>query len=190
MMIARQYFIPRASSSHSTSHDFGGGTLTSAEINQLRMISLSSRPVMKLENTLKTADIATTEDSNSWCGVDNDNLITLASVLENHVNIASHIDLIGEAHSRLKINPNVSASAVMDQWLQSVTKQGLTSHSLRNLSNGLSAASILISIMTTPYIDRCAISDDTIESCIGLLRQHLYKHVFVSLNNKNTIGCA
>ena len=45
------------------------------------------------------------------------------------------------------------------------------------LKNGLEAASILVSIMTAPGVDRRIVSEDCIDACIALTRQHLSKNI-------------
>ena len=51
------------------------------------------------------------------------------------------------------------------------------------LRQGLQAATILLSIMTTPSIDRRVITEDTIDSIISLMRNHTVKNVVWALGN-------
>ena len=75
------------------------------------------------------------------------------------------------------------------QWLKGASN--LNFHSdigpgtvkLLIIKNGLEAASILLAIMTSPGVDRRVISEDSIESCLSLLRQHLSKNITPALTN-------
>ena len=64
------------------------------------------------------------------------------------------------------------------QWL----KSGLGSIRIAITRQGLEAASIMLTIMTSPGVDRRVISDDSIEACIALMRQYLTKNVIPSIN--------
>jgi len=55
------------------------------------------------------------------------------------------------------------------------------------LKNGLEAASILLSIMTAPGVDRRIISEDSIEACIALTRQHLSKNIIPAIGHTGHI---
>ena len=51
------------------------------------------------------------------------------------------------------------------------------------LRRGLEAASILLSIMITPGIDKKHITDDSIELCVALMRLHIIKNVIPALSS-------
>jgi cohesin loading factor subunit SCC2 len=84
----------------------------------------------------------------------------------------------------------------MLQWLkgssgnQSTTAVGPGVLRYLILRNGLNAATTLLSIMSTPGIDRRLISEDSIESCILLLRHHLTKNVVPTLTNTGHFAVA
>ena len=75
------------------------------------------------------------------------------------------------------------------QWLKGVSNLdsfnnlGLGSVRIMIVKNGLEAASILLSIMMSPGVDGRVINEDSIESCMVLLRQHLCKNVTPALTN-------
>lgn len=48
---------------------------------------------------------------------------------------------------------------------------------------GLEAASVVVSIITTPNIDRRVINEEIVGSCINLMKLSLLKHIVPSLNN-------
>ena len=56
-------------------------------------------------------------------------------------------------------------------------------HRLCILRRGLEAASILLSIMITPGIDKKHISDDSIELCVALMRVHIIKNIIPALSS-------
>ena len=51
------------------------------------------------------------------------------------------------------------------------------------LRQGLQAATLLISIMITPFIDRRIISEDAINSSISLMRHHIHRNLIPSLSS-------
>ena len=51
------------------------------------------------------------------------------------------------------------------------------------LRQGLQAASILVSIMITPFIDRRVVGEDTINAAISLMRFHITRNVIPSISN-------
>lgn len=55
------------------------------------------------------------------------------------------------------------------------------------LKNGIESASILLSIMTFPGVDRRVTSEDCIEACIALIRNHLSKNITPAINNTGHI---
>ena len=56
------------------------------------------------------------------------------------------------------------------------------------LKNGLEAASILLSIMAAPGVDRRIVSEDCIEACIALIRQHLSKNIIPAVSHTGHIA--
>lgn len=75
------------------------------------------------------------------------------------------------------------------QWLNgafnlaSTNGVGSGTARLMTVKNGLEAATILLAIMMSPGVDRRVVSEDSIEGCMALLRQHLSKNVTPSLTN-------
>ena len=63
-----------------------------------------------------------------------------------------------------------------------IEKSGL--HKVSALRRGLEAATVLLSIMTYPEIDRRVISEDSILACVALFRQHLCKNVLPALSGQ------
>lgn len=56
------------------------------------------------------------------------------------------------------------------------------------LKNGLEAANILLSIMTAPGVDRRVVSEDCIDACISLTRQHLSKNIIPAITNTGHVA--
>ena len=71
------------------------------------------------------------------------------------------------------------------QWLKGTPESpvGPGMKRLVVLQNGLEAASILLSIMAAPNVDRRVISEDCIETCIALTRQCLNKNIIPAITN-------
>ena len=66
-----------------------------------------------------------------------------------------------------------------EKWLR---PEGTGSQRLQVLHKGLEAASIILSIATSPGVDRRAINEDAIEASISLMRFHLRKNLVPALN--------
>ena len=56
------------------------------------------------------------------------------------------------------------------------------------LRNGLEAASIILSIMTSHGVDQRLINEDCIESCVALLRKHLARNIVPALSNTSSMS--
>ena len=59
---------------------------------------------------------------------------------------------------------------------------------LQVLLSGLESANILLSIMSSPGIDRRAVEDDAIEACVNLIKNHLQKNITPTLSNTGHLG--
>lgn len=61
-------------------------------------------------------------------------------------------------------------------------------HRLQILLCGLEASNILLSIMSSPGIDRRVVEDDTLEACVTLIKNHIQKHLIPALSNTGHVG--
>jgi cohesin loading factor subunit SCC2 len=73
------------------------------------------------------------------------------------------------------------------QWLEETCQKTSSSRSswtnrFEILRQGLQAATILLSIMISPSIDRRVFNEDVIESIIALMRSHIVNHIIPSLS--------
>eukprot|EP00957_Ditylum_brightwellii_P174177 13260392-Ditylum_brightwellii.AAC.1 len=145
-------------------------------------------------------DVVFEDNMAGWAEVDGDSLSTLTQMLEMHVTSASHVDIIGGARFVLEYGNGESEKQpkiTIEQWLSSSTSRGSDSSATCNtdaepgrgfqrfsiLRRGLEAAAILLSIMTNPGIDKRAVSDDAVESCISLMKQHLQRNVVPAISH-------
>eukprot|EP00592_Proboscia_alata_P008805 CAMPEP_0194364154 /NCGR_PEP_ID=MMETSP0174-20130528/12062_1 /TAXON_ID=216777 /ORGANISM="Proboscia alata, Strain PI-D3" /LENGTH=1887 /DNA_ID=CAMNT_0039138029 /DNA_START=35 /DNA_END=5698 /DNA_ORIENTATION=- len=109
----------------------------------------------------------------SWEAVDGDSLSSLIPMLETHVNSAAALDLVTAAFS---VSHETDA---FDEYINENFPKSMTV-----LKLGLQSASIILSILVCPNVDRARVpSEDAIEFCISLLRQHLVKHMIPSFTN-------
>ena len=78
----------------------------------------------------------------------------------------------------------VSISFQSDQWSDMTPRKNSSSLQLSTiLRQGLQAASIILSIMVSPFVDRRIVSEDTILSAIKLMRFHISKNIIPCLSN-------
>lgn len=74
----------------------------------------------------------------------------------------------------------------LSQWLRGSSgssNAGPGTKRVAVVKNGLESAAILLSIMTAPGIDRRITSEDCIEECISLFRNHLLKNIIPATTN-------
>ena len=89
------------------------------------------------------------------------------------------------------MTPSFLCCCCTKQWLKGSpgsTAAGLGTKRISVLKNGIESASILLSIMTFPGVDRRVISEDCIEACIALIRNHLSKNITPAINNTGHIN--
>lgn len=178
------------------------GPLTDQEISQLRVLcsSVTLNCDGSIGSTAKKAAF-------SWGNVGLDQLESLITMLEVHVNSASNIDIITSAFKILTGNLDENEDdgesfegkkkLSIEQWLNAkVNVESSTDDAspsvgaghrlLTTVRRGLESASIILSIMAScndsSNNSRRCISEDTLEACLALLKQHLIKNIIPSLS--------
>jgi len=87
--------------------------------------------------------------------------------------------------------PNPASTNFPQQWISSsgnhtphgIAYPGSGHHRLEIIKRGLEAASVLLAVVTSRGIDQRAVSEDAIESCASLLRQHLIRNVIPAISH-------
>jgi len=131
-------------------------------------------------------------DNCGWSVVDIDSLCTLMESLEEIVRNASRIDIMKYAREVFDKTQrkddgddgNVLDKSFLDQWADMNTKKNSPCLQLcMKLKHGLQAATILLSIMNTPHIDRRIMNEETIDAAVSLLRLHILRNVIPALSH-------
>jgi cohesin loading factor subunit SCC2 len=142
----------------------------------------------------------------SWESVGADQLESLITMLEIHVNNASNIDVVSLAVNFLtgqseedddEAESTGRKKCTIDQWLSaklnveasandSSSMVGAGYRLLTTLRRGLESASVILSIMTCCNNSngnfRRFLNEDILEACLALLKQHLTKNIVPSLS--------
>lgn len=142
----------------------------------------------------------------SWDSVGADQLESLITMLEMHVNNASNIDIVSSVVNILTGQSEEDDEAesaagrakfTVEQWLsakfaiEASAKDlsytaGCGYHLLTTLRRGLESASIILSIMICCHNSnansRRILNEDILEACLALLKQHLIKNIVPSLS--------
>ncbi|KAL7576521.1 hypothetical protein ACA910_018019 [Epithemia clementina (nom. ined.)] len=123
--------------------------------------------------TMTASSSPSTEEG--FAGVEGDLLMSLALVLQKHVQEAETLDLFQEAATLYQ--QNGQSTGALQKWLM-----GDAEEQLQVLRFGLEAGNIIVQIAVTEGVDRRAVNEDALQATISLFRLHMRVHAVPTLN--------
>lgn len=183
-----------------------GGPLAMSELSSLSQHCAATASVLCFGNSSADNLLGA---YNAWTALDGDLVSSLTPMLQVHVKSAVGIDLVGEGrevirqsmerkddgpvitiHQWMMQNARYSGpnAAALGSLGDAKVEPGAGFRRLQVLLSGLESANILLSIMSSPGIDRRAVEDDAIEACVNLIKNHLQKNIAPSLSNTGHLG--
>mmetsp|Transcript_2215 Transcript_2215/g.6332 ORF Transcript_2215/g.6332 Transcript_2215/m.6332 type:complete len:765 (+) Transcript_2215:157-2451(+) len=121
-------------------------------------------------------------DGLGFADVDSNLTGQLVESLQKDVTTAASIDFVQAGYKALQAGKDS-----FDKWIRDPAQGKML---IEKILMGLEAASNLLFIINSPGIDRTVISEDAIEACIVLARNHLAKNILPSMNQVGHITSA